>query len=123
MTVDQVEQARRIADIATVQNRYDLIDRSSAEVLAHCERKSIAFIPWAPVAAGELAAPGGPVDRIASAHQAAPSQVALAWLLARSEVMLPIPTSSKVTHLDDNIAAARLRLKTHEMDELTEAAR
>ncbi|MEU2686774.1 aldo/keto reductase [Streptomyces hygroscopicus] len=121
VTVDQIEQARRIADIATVQNRYNLTDRTSADVLDHCARQGIGFIPWAPVAAGELARPGGPVDRIASAHGATPSQVSLAWLLARSEVMLPIPGTSKVAHLEDNMAAAGLRLSADEIDELTSA--
>ncbi|MEU7368804.1 aldo/keto reductase [Streptomyces hygroscopicus] len=121
VTVDQIEQARRIADIATVQNRYNLTDRTSADVLDHCARQGIGFIPWAPVAAGELARPGGPVDRIASAHGATPSQVSLAWLLARSEVMLPIPGTSKVAHLEDNMAAAGLRLSADEIDELTNA--
>ncbi|MDP9615806.1 MULTISPECIES: aldo/keto reductase [Streptomyces] len=121
VTVDQIEQARRIADIATVQNRYNLTDRTSADVLDHCARQGIGFIPWAPVAAGELARPGGPVDRIASAHGATPSQVSLAWLLARSEVMLPIPGTSKVAHLEDNMAATGLRLSADEIDELTNA--
>jgi aryl-alcohol dehydrogenase-like predicted oxidoreductase len=122
VTVGQIEQARQIAEIATVQNRYNLTDRSSADVLDYCEREGIGFIPWAPVAAGELARPGGPVDRIATAHGAAPSQVALAWLLARSEVMLPIPGTSKVAHVDENIAAAKLRLSAQETGELTSAA-
>ncbi|MFF9490703.1 aldo/keto reductase [Streptomyces sp. NPDC014676] len=123
VSVEQIEQARRIADIATVQNRYNLTDRTSADVLAHCERESIGFIPWAPVAAGTLTAPGGPVDRIATTHGATPSQVALAWLLDRSPVILPIPGTSKVTHLEDNIAAADLHLNAQEIAELTDATR
>ncbi|NIY69575.1 aldo/keto reductase [Streptomyces malaysiensis] len=119
VTVDQIEQARRIADIATVQNRYNLTDRGSADVLDHCTRHGIGFIPWAPVAAGGLTRPGGPVDRIAAAHGATPAQVALAWLLAHSEVTLPIPGTSKVAHLEDNTAAAQLRLSGAEIDELT----
>ncbi|MFD8455339.1 aldo/keto reductase [Streptomyces antimycoticus] len=122
VTVDQIEQARRIADIATVQNRYNLTDRGSADVLDHCTRHGSGFIPWAPVGAGRLTRPGGPVDRIASAHGVAPSQVALAWLLARSEAMLPIPGTSKVAHLEDNVATAQLRLSGEEIDELTGAA-
>ncbi|MEU6968935.1 aldo/keto reductase [Kitasatospora aureofaciens] len=121
VTVDQIEQARAIAEIATVQNRYNLTDRSSADVLEHCTRHGIGFIPWAPVAAGELTRPGGPVDRIAAAHGAQPSQVAVAWLLARSEVVLPIPGTSKVTHLEENLAAATLRLTDAELGELTDA--
>ncbi|MEU5090123.1 aldo/keto reductase [Streptomyces sp. NPDC021356] len=122
VTVDQIEHARTIAEIATVQNRYNLTDRGSADVLDHCTRHGIGFIPWAPVAAGELARPGGPVDRIATAHGARPSQVALAWLLARSEVVLPIPGTSKVAHLEENLAAATLRLTDTELAELTDAA-
>jgi pyridoxine 4-dehydrogenase len=122
VTVDQIEQARTIAEIATVQNRYNLTDRASADVLDYCIRHGIGFIPWAPVAAGELARPGGPVDRIATAHGAQPSQVALAWLLARAEVMLPIPGTSKVAHLEDNLAAATLRLADSELRELADAA-
>ncbi len=122
VTVDQIEQARRIAAVATVQNRYNLTDRTSADVLDYCTREGIGFIPWAPVGAGELARPGGPVDRIASAHGATASQVALAWLLARSHVMLPIPGTSKTAHLEDNIAAAKLALSAREIDELTDVA-
>ncbi|MFF5406766.1 aldo/keto reductase [Streptomyces misionensis] len=122
VTVGQIERARAIAEISTVQNRYNLTDRSSADVLEYCTRHGIGFIPWAPVAAGELARPGGPVDRIAAAHDARPSHVALSWLLARSEVVLPIPGTSKVTHLEDNLAAATLRLSDAETDELTAAA-
>lgn len=121
VSVDQIGQARRIADIATVQNRYNLTDRTSADVLEYCEREGIGFIPWAPVAAGQLAAPGGPVARIATTHEAAPSQIALAWLLARSEVVLPIPGTSKVAHLEDNIAAVDVRLSAEEIDELSAA--
>jgi aryl-alcohol dehydrogenase-like predicted oxidoreductase len=122
VSVGQIEQARAIVEIATVQNRYNLTDRRSADVLEYCTRHRIGFIPWAPVAAGELARPGGPVDRIATAHHAHPSQVALAWLLARSEVVLPIPGTSKVTHLEENLAAATLRLSDTETGELTAAA-
>jgi pyridoxine 4-dehydrogenase len=122
VTVEQIEQARLIADIATVQNRYNLIDRASVDVLDYCTRQGIGFIPWAPVGAGELARPGGMVDLVGSAHAATTSQVALAWLLARSEVMLPIPGTSKVAHLEDNIAAATLHLSAEEVDELTNAA-
>lgn len=122
VTVGQIVQARAIAEIATVQNRCNLTDRSSADVLDYCTRHGIGFIPWAPVAAGELARPGGPLDRIAAAHSASPPQVALAWLLARSPVVLPIPGTSKVAHLEENLAAATLRLTDTEIDELTTAA-
>lgn len=122
VTVDQVERARTVAAIATVQNRYNLTDRRSTDVLEYCTRHGIGFIPWAPVAAGELARSGGSVDRIAAAHGTSPSQVAPAWLLARSEVVLPIPGTSKVTHLEDNLSAATLVLSDAEIDELTGAA-
>jgi aryl-alcohol dehydrogenase-like predicted oxidoreductase len=123
VTVDQIEQSRRIAEIVTVQNRYNLTDPTSEDVLDYCTREGIVFIPWAPVAAGELAQPGGLVDAIAKRHEATPGQVALAWLLARSEVMLPIPGTSRVTHLDENTAAARLALDPEDVDQLTRAAR
>ncbi|MGC5562081.1 aldo/keto reductase [Streptomyces sp. FR-108] len=122
VTVDQIEQARRIADISTVQNRYNLADRSSADVLDHCARAGIGFIPWAPVDAGRLARPGGPVDRIAAAHDSTASRVALSWLLHRSDVILPIPGTSKVAHLEENVAASRLRLSEAELAELDAAA-
>ncbi|MFJ3891237.1 aldo/keto reductase [Streptomyces rubrogriseus] len=122
VTVEQIEQARRIADIATVQNRYNVADRSSADVLDHCIRHGIGFIPWAPVAAGRLARPGGPVDHIATAHGSTPSNVALSWLLQRSDVVLPIPGTSKVAHLEENLAASRLRLSEAELAELDAAA-
>ncbi|MFF4053326.1 aldo/keto reductase [Streptomyces chartreusis] len=122
VTVDQIEQARRIADISTVQNRYNLADRSSADVLDYCTRHGIGFIPWAPVNAGQLARPGGPVDHIAAAHHSTPSKVALSWLLHRSDVILPIPGTSKVAHLEENLAASRLRLSEAELAELDAAA-
>jgi pyridoxine 4-dehydrogenase len=118
----RLQDEGKIVEIATVQNRYNLTDRRSADVLDYCTRHGIGFIPWAPMAAGELARPGGPVDRIAAVHDASPSHVALAWLLARSEVVVPIPGTSKVAHLEDNLAAAALRLSDAEMDELTDAA-
>jgi pyridoxine 4-dehydrogenase len=119
--VAQIERARAVVEISTVQNRYNLTDRSSAEVLDYCTREGIGFIPWAPVAAGELAAPGGVLDRIAAAHDATSAQVALAWLLARSPMMLPIPGTSRVSHLEENLAATGLSLTPAEIDELAAA--
>ncbi|MGG2460290.1 aldo/keto reductase [Streptomyces sp. RGM 3693] len=119
VSVEQIERARTITEIATVQNRYNLTDRSSAAVLEYCEVNGIGFMPWAPVAAGALAGPGGPLDRIATRHRATPAQVALAWLLATSPVMLPIPGTAKVAHLEDNLAAATVRLEAGELAELT----
>ena len=121
VTVQQIEDARKIADIATVQNRFNLTDRDSADVLEYCTRENIGFIPWAPVAQGGLVGPGGPLDIIAQAHDATTSQVALAWLLARTPVMLPIPGTSRVAHLEENTAAAALRLTSDEIDRLENA--
>jgi aryl-alcohol dehydrogenase-like predicted oxidoreductase len=118
VSVEQIEQAQTITEIATVQNRYNLTDRSSAAVLEYCEARGIGFIPWAPIATGALAGPGGPLDRIATKHQATPAQVALAWLLATSPIMLPIPGTAKVAHLEDNLAAATVRLEDSELAEL-----
>ncbi|MFH8749616.1 aldo/keto reductase [Streptomyces rimosus] len=122
VTIGQIEQVRAVVEVATVQNRCNLTDRGSADVLENCTGHGIGFIPWAPVAAGEPARTGGPVDRIATTHHAAPSQVAPAWLPARSRVVLPIPGTSKVAHLEENLAAAPLRLSDAESDELTAAA-
>ena len=110
--VEEISLALDIVPIVSVQNRYNLNDRSSEAVIEACEREGIAFIPWYPLATGKLARPGGPVDEIAGRHGATPAQVALAWLLAKSPVMLPIPGTSSVEHLEENVAAADLRL-TH----------
>ena len=96
--------------MATVQNRYNLTDTRSTDVLDYCEQQGIAFLPWAPISAGELAAPGGPVATVAERLGATPSQVALAWLLRRSPVMVPIPGTGSVAHLEENMAAAELEL-------------
>ena len=119
VSVEQLEQAREIVPIASVQNRYNLTDRGSEDVLDFCKREGLGFIPWFPLATGNLARPGGPLDEIAARHNAAPGQVALAWLLQRSPVMLPIPGTSSVEHLEENVAAADLRLSREEFEELT----
>ena len=119
--VSQLEQARAVAEIASVQNLYNLANRSAERLLDHSERQGIAFIPWFPLATGELAKPGGPLDALARRHGASPSQLALAWLLRRSPVILPIPGTSSVKHLEDNIAAAELSLTDEEFEELTNA--
>ncbi len=122
--VEEIEMARRVLPVVSVQNRYNLQDRAQwEEVVDHCEAEGIAFIPWYPLAAGPLAREGGPVDRIARRLGATPGQVALAWLLRRSPVMLPIPGTSKVTHLEENVAAAALELDDAAMRELDEASR
>jgi aryl-alcohol dehydrogenase-like predicted oxidoreductase len=122
VSVDELRAARAVVPVASVQNLYNLTDRSSEDVLAACEADGLAFIPWFPIAAGELARPGGPVDQVCHATGATPSQVALAWLLARSPVMLPIPGTSSVAHLDENCGAAALELTDEQVRALTEAA-
>jgi pyridoxine 4-dehydrogenase len=122
VSIEQLETARAMVEVVSVQNRLNLTDRPSEDVLAHCEELGIIFIPWFPLSAGSLAEPGGPVDQIASAHDATPGQVALAWLLARSPVMLPIPGTSSVEHLQENIGAASLRLSGDEIAELSAAS-
>jgi aryl-alcohol dehydrogenase-like predicted oxidoreductase len=116
--VEEIRQAREIVPIASVQNRYNLTDRGSEDVLDFCEREGIGFIPWFPLAVGDLARPGGPLDEIAARHDATPGQIALAWLLWRSPVMLPIPGTSSVAHLEENSAAASLELDEEELAEL-----
>ena len=118
VTVAQIEAARRIAEIVTVQNLYNLANRMSEDVLDYSEAEGIGFIPWFPLATGDLAQPGGPLARAAERLDARPSQVALAWLLRRSPVMLPIPGTSRVTHLEENAAAALLELDDETLQEL-----
>ena len=120
VSIDQLEQARAVADIASVQNLFNLSDRSAEPLLEHAEQNGIAFIPWFPLATGKLSAPGGPLAEAAKQHGATPSQLALAWLLRRSPVMLPIPGTSSVAHVEDNIAAAALELTDAEFAALTE---
>jgi pyridoxine 4-dehydrogenase len=122
VSVEELETARGIVEVVSVQNRFNLVDRSAADVLERCEELGVAFIPWFPLSAGELAKRGGPVDRIASRHDASPGQVALAWLLAHSPVMLPIPGTSSVEHLEENLAAAPIQLSEDEVAELNSAA-
>jgi pyridoxine 4-dehydrogenase len=123
VSVEEIEAASKVFPVATVQNRYNLADRDSEAVLDHCEKKGIGFIPWFPLAAGELAGPGSVLAATAKAHGATPGQVALAWLLKRSPVMLPIPGTSKVAHLEENVAAAALSLSEAEFAALDKAGR
>ena len=118
VSVDEIEAARAVVPVTTVQNLYNLTDRSSEDVLDHCEAQGIGFIPWFPLAAGRLAEPGGVVADIATAHGATAGQVALAWLLQRSPVMLPIPGTGSVAHLRDNVTAATLSLSDEDMARL-----
>ncbi len=121
VSVEQIKAAQDVFEVATVQNRYNLIDRQSEDVLDYCEQHGIGFIPWFPLAAGKLSEPGGAVAEIAAAHDATAGQVALAWLLARSPVMLPIPGTSSVEHVEENVAAAELRLSPDEIARLDQA--
>jgi pyridoxine 4-dehydrogenase len=119
---EELERARAVVDVATVQNRYNLADRHSESVLEACERDGLGFIPWFPLAIGELARPDGPLDDLARRHDAAPGQLALAWLLARSPVMLPIPGTASVEHLEENVAAQSFELARDEVERLEAAA-
>jgi len=123
VSVAQIRAAQKVFPVATVQNLYNLANRQSEDVLEYCEVNSIGFIPWYPLAAGELARPGAALDRIARAKNAAPSQIALAWLLKRSPVMLPIPGTGKVKHLEENTLAAAIELSDEEFDALDKAGR
>jgi aryl-alcohol dehydrogenase-like predicted oxidoreductase len=121
VSVEQLQQAREIVDVVSVQNRFNLTDRASQDVLDVCERDGLGFFPWFPLAAGSLAQPGGLVAEIARTHDATPGQVALAWLLQRSPVLLPIPGTGSIEHLEENVAAAELELDEEELARLEEA--
>jgi pyridoxine 4-dehydrogenase len=122
VSVKQIQHAQTIAPIVSVQNRFSLADRGSEDVLQYCEKHKMGFIPWFPLAAGQLAGTQSPIGRVAGQLKATPSQVALAWLLARSPVMLPIPGTSKVEHLEENVAAAELKIDKNGMQELSNPA-
>jgi aryl-alcohol dehydrogenase-like predicted oxidoreductase len=122
VSVEEIEAARKFFPVATVQNRYNLADRADEKVLEHCGMQKIGFIPWYPLAAGDLAKPGGALDTVAKAHKATPGQVALAWVLKRSPVMLPIPGTGSVAHLEENVAAADIKLSDTEFATLDNAA-
>ncbi|NMB89951.1 MAG: oxidoreductase [Chloroflexi bacterium] len=121
-SVEQIRSARTIAPIVSVQNRYNLTDRSSEDVLDYCAQENLGFIPWFPIATGTLARPGGPLDRLAQELSATPAQLALAWLLRRSPVMLPIPGTGSVAHLEENMAAAAVQLTGAQFEALAKAA-
>ncbi|MGH6828222.1 MAG: aldo/keto reductase, partial [Rhizomicrobium sp.] len=123
VSVEEIEAAARVFPVATVQNRYNLADRGSEEVLAYCEKQGIGFIPWYPLAAGDLARPGTRLDAIARTHKATTAQIALAWMLRRSPVMLPIPGTGKVKHLEENVAAAGIELSDDEFLRLDQEGR
>ena len=123
VTVADIEAASKVFNVATVQNRYNLVDRGSEDVLDYCERQGIGFIPWFPLAAGRLAEAGSILDAVANAHNATPGQIALAWVLKRSPVMLPIPGTSKVMHLEENVAAVDIKLSDEEFAALDREGR
>ena len=123
VTVDDIKAASKMFKVATVQNRYNLVDRGSEDVLNYCEENGIGFIPWFPLAAGRLVKAGSILDTVANAHNATPGQIALAWVLKRSPVMLPIPGTSKVTHLEENVAAVNIELSDEEFDSLDREGR
>ena len=123
VSVKQIQHARTIVPIVSVQNRYSITDRGSEDVLEYCEQEKLGFIPWFPLAAGRVSGSGSPIGRIAARWKATPSQVALAWLLARSPVILPIPGTSRLEHLEENVAAAELKIDANKMQELDRLAR
>jgi aryl-alcohol dehydrogenase-like predicted oxidoreductase len=122
VSVEEIKAAQEVFEVATVQNLYNLANRQSEDVLDYCTEQGIGFIPWFPLAAGRLAEPGGPVAEAAERHDATPGQVALAWLLARSPVMLPIPGTGSVEHLEENAAATDLHLDEYELEAIAAAA-
>jgi pyridoxine 4-dehydrogenase len=119
VSTEELARAREIVQIVSAQNRYNLADRSSEELLQVCDQDSLGFMPWAPLAVGDLARPGSTLAEIAARHGASPAQVALAWLLRRSAVTLPIPGTSSIAHFDENLEAARLELDESELEALT----
>jgi len=118
VSIEQIKHARTIVPIVTVQNRYSVLDRAAEDVLDYCQRENIGFIPWFPLAAGQVSTAGSELARIASQLKVTPSQLALAWLLWRSPVILPIPGTSRVAHLEENIAAAALKFDESTMREI-----
>lgn len=121
--VPEIEQARKVCEIVSVQNKYNLGDRAHEDVLDYCEKEGIAFIPWFPVAGGDLVKPGGKLDAAANKHGVTVSQLSLAWLLHRSPVMLPIPGTSSIAHLEENVKAADVELTDAEWAEIEASAK
>ncbi|HKG65951.1 MAG TPA: aldo/keto reductase [Solirubrobacteraceae bacterium] len=121
VSVEEIRAAQEVFEVTTVQNLYNLTNRGAEDVLDYCEEQGIGFIPWFPLAAGKLARPGGAVAEAARAHDATPSQIALAWLLHRSPVMLPIPGTGSVAHLEENVAAAGIELTAEEVEAIAAA--
>ena len=123
VSVDEIERANKVVKVVSVQNKYNLSDRAHEKVLNYCEKNGLAFIPWFPVAAGKLAAPGGPLDEAAKRVGVSVAQLSLAWLLQRSRVMLPIPGTSSVKHLEENVACAGVKLSKQEWEQIETAAK
>lgn len=123
VSVEEIEAAKKIVDIVSVQNLYNISNRQSEAVVEYSDKNNIGFIPWFPVASGELARPGGPLDEAAKKHNATVAQLALAWLLKRSPVVLPIPGTSSIPHLEENVGAANLELSAEEFEALTALAK
>jgi aryl-alcohol dehydrogenase-like predicted oxidoreductase len=122
VTVEEIDAASKVFPVATVQNRYSATYRVYEDVLDHCGSRGIGFIPWYPLSGGRLAGQDSPLAEIARRHQASPTQIAIAWLLKRSPVMLPIPGTSKIAHLEENVAAADIELSDGEFDALGDIA-
>ncbi|UYY58059.1 aldo/keto reductase [Sphingomonas sp. S2-65] len=121
--IAEIEAARKVFPVATVQNRYNLADRGSEAIVDYCEENGIGFIPWFPLAAGRLTEAGSVLDRIARSHRATPGQIAIAWLLRRSSAILPIPGTSKAAHLEENVRASAIELSDDQFAQLDEAGR
>ncbi|MDQ3914330.1 MAG: aldo/keto reductase [Actinomycetota bacterium] len=120
--VAQLERARKIVDVVSVQNLYNLTDRRSEDVVDYCEREGLAFIPWYPLASGDAAAPDGPIAEVASLHDVTPAQISIAWLLQRSPVILPIPGTSSIEHFEENLGGGAIDLSAEEMSRIEKAA-
>jgi pyridoxine 4-dehydrogenase len=123
VSVAEIEAASKFFPVATIQNRYNFTDRASEAALDYCEKHGVGFIPWAPLGAGDFGRDGSTLDAVARKHKASPGQIALAWLLKRSPVMLPIPGTGKVAHLEENVAAAAIKLMDDEFATLDQAGR
>ena len=123
VSVADIKRARKVVEVVSVQNKYNISERAHEDVLEYCEQENIGFIPWFPIAGGKLVQPGGPLEKLATQHGATKAQVSLAWLLHRSPVILPIPGTSSVKHLEENVAAANLKLSDTEWASLEQAAK
>jgi pyridoxine 4-dehydrogenase len=123
VSLDELARAREVVEVVTVQNRYNVEERDSEDVLDACEAANIGFLPWFPLSRGRVVEPGGSLDRITREHEATPAQIALAWLLARSPVMLPIPGTSSIEHFEENLAAVEIELSPDELAEIGSYAR